>query len=303
MDRKELIKILETKFGVKARYLKVPTCAYEIVINEEIYKIDKEGRILKESGDEIELKELLAEHEFFETEETEITDYELILPLEGHNARSLRNLINMIFAKQSLINKALGSSGDMLTEKFVLDINEMPMDNLSEFQSAISSSSDYKSQEVEINFEDELLKFKIGIMPEKLEAFIELFSLINKNSMLQHYASYKAKATDNEKYTFRTWLIRLGMIGDEYKKVRKELLKALPGNGAFKSGTKKAERIKPKCKLRDQNTNIYNLMGIAANALKKAGLGKASSEMIQKISESQSYDEALRIIMEYVDEE
>jgi hypothetical protein len=48
------------------------------------------------------------------------------------------------------------------------------------------------------------------------------------------YASAKPINTDNEKYAFRTWLIRLGMTGNEYKSTRKLLLQNLSGNGAFR---------------------------------------------------------------------
>ncbi len=40
--------------------------------------------------------------------------------------------------------------------------------------------------------------------------------------------------SDNEKYTFRTWLLRLGLIGDEFKTARQHLLKNLEGNIAWK---------------------------------------------------------------------
>jgi len=40
--------------------------------------------------------------------------------------------------------------------------------------------------------------------------------------------------TDNDKYTFRCFLLRLGLIGDEYKKARKVLLRNLTGNSAFR---------------------------------------------------------------------
>lgn len=42
------------------------------------------------------------------------------------------------------------------------------------------------------------------------------------------------KETDNEKYTFRCFLLRLGMIGTEYKITRKILLRNLTGNSAFR---------------------------------------------------------------------
>ena len=40
--------------------------------------------------------------------------------------------------------------------------------------------------------------------------------------------------SENEKYTFRTWLLRLGLIGDEFKTARQHLLKNLEGNIAWK---------------------------------------------------------------------
>ena len=47
------------------------------------------------------------------------------------------------------------------------------------------------------------------------------------------------KPTNNEKYAFRCFLLRLGFIGNEYKTYRKVLLKTLTGSAAFKSGAKK----------------------------------------------------------------
>lgn len=61
--------------------------------------------------------------------------------------------------------------------------------------------------------------------------------------------------------------------------------------------------MKPKCKLVGKDGNIFNLMGIASRTLKEAGLKEKTDEMIQRISKSKSYDEALGIIMEYVEVE
>ena len=44
------------------------------------------------------------------------------------------------------------------------------------------------------------------------------------------------KPTDNEKYAFRCFLLRLGFIGAEYKAARKILLKNLSGSSAFRNG-------------------------------------------------------------------
>ncbi|MDW7670560.1 MAG: hypothetical protein SCK57_09220 [Bacillota bacterium] len=62
--------------------------------------------------------------------------------------------------------------------------------------------------------------------------------------------------------------------------------------------------MKPKCRLVGENGNIFNLMGLASTALKKAGLSDQSKEMIGRItSGAGSYEEAIAIIMEYVEVE
>lgn len=45
----------------------------------------------------------------------------------------------------------------------------------------------------------------------------------------------KERDTENEKYAFRCFLLRLGFIGTEYKAERKILLRNLSGNSAFRS--------------------------------------------------------------------
>ena len=47
--------------------------------------------------------------------------------------------------------------------------------------------------------------------------------------------------------------------------------------------------------------NIFNLIGISSKALKREGFYKEADELATRVMESKSYDEALNIIMEYVD--
>jgi N-formylglutamate amidohydrolase len=62
--------------------------------------------------------------------------------------------------------------------------------------------------------------------------------------------------------------------------------------------------MKPKCRLIGEDGNIFNLMGIATRTLKKAGQSEKAKEMTRRITtEAKSYDEALAILMEYVDVE
>lgn len=62
------------------------------------------------------------------------------------------------------------------------------------------------------------------------------------------------------------------------------------------------EQKKPRCKLVGENGNIFNLMGIASRALIAEGMDKESDAMLDEINKNaKSYDEALQIIMKYVD--
>jgi hypothetical protein len=60
--------------------------------------------------------------------------------------------------------------------------------------------------------------------------------------------------------------------------------------------------MKPKCRLIGENGNIFNLMGIVSRTLKEAEEPEKAEEMIKRITnEAKSYDEALAMLMEYVD--
>lgn len=58
---------------------------------------------------------------------------------------------------------------------------------------------------------------------------------------------------------------------------------------------------KPQARIIGANGNIFNLMGIASRAMKKAGLHEEADMMNQRIMRSSSYDEALGILTEYVE--
>jgi len=60
---------------------------------------------------------------------------------------------------------------------------------------------------------------------------------------------------------------------------------------------------KPKAKLVGANSNIFNLLGIASRSLKRAGQNDKATEMSERVMSSGSFDEALSIIMEYVEVE
>lgn len=77
------------------------------------------------------------------------------------------------------------------------------------------------------------------ITDETAKAYAEFISKLCLMARTQKRVTAKEKIVDNEKYAFRCFLLRLGMIGNAYKVSRKILLQNLTGSSAFKSGHRK----------------------------------------------------------------
>ena len=78
-----------------------------------------------------------------------------------------------------------------------------------------------------------------AITDETAKAYAEFISKLCLMARTQKRVTAKEKIVDNEKYAFRCFLLRLGMIGSAYKESRKILLQNLTGSSAFKSGYRK----------------------------------------------------------------
>lgn len=125
------------------------------------------------------------------------------IPLAGFDENALANLDNLIKSKGWLIKKALG-------------IEELPI----------------KVGEASMKFP----WFKKMPDSDECQAFTDFIGKLAEHSKKQKRISSKVKETENEKYAFRCFLLRLGFIGTEYKKQRKILLSRLNGSSAFKVG-------------------------------------------------------------------
>ena len=79
------------------------------------------------------------------------------------------------------------------------------------------------------------------ITDETAKAYAEFISKLCLMARTQKRVTAKEKIVDNEKYAFRCFLLRLGMIGSSYKESRKILLQNLTGSSAFKSGHRKGD--------------------------------------------------------------
>ena len=78
--------------------------------------------------------------------------------------------------------------------------------------------------------------FPFTANPDETAAYTEFVEKLCGMARRMKRVSGKPMETDNDKYAFRCFLLRLGFIGDEYKAARKILLKNLTGNSAFRHG-------------------------------------------------------------------
>ncbi|MCC6094262.1 MAG: virulence protein [Eubacterium sp.] len=221
-ERKALVDAIAAITGEAAEYQFVPTCAYKIgnitvdkkgtVICEDEEKL---GRVMVRLGqmgyypdaeqpaDPEPGQETVQEAiELAQEPEGETTGLTISLPLSAANVGTLTNLIS---AKDSLIKKALG----------ITDTRIRVTENKIEFP-----------------------WFTRELTADEAKAYTLFISQLCKLSKELKHASSRPIETDNEKYTFRTWLLRMAFIGPQYKPARKILLQNLTGSSAFRNGSK-----------------------------------------------------------------
>lgn len=74
-----------------------------------------------------------------------------------------------------------------------------------------------------------------GLHAGQLKSYIQLCLALSQMAKDVRTASPKEQQKENPKYAMRTWLLRLGFIGDEFKTAREVLTKRLSGNTAFRN--------------------------------------------------------------------
>ena len=246
-DRKRLVTAMAELLDSPMKYKGVPTFAYEV----DYFTIDKNGTVsFDDRADSEEIERLIEQlHEQgFEAEprfedlrmteeeelglgrqrrdpvgedgmqasdvpdddETEVDALVISYPRADLTDAALENLRLLVASKETLIKKALGA------ESLSLDITE---DKIS-------------------------FPWFTGLLaPEEVNAYARFTGKLIGMAKTQKRITAKDKETDNDKYAFRCFLLRLGFIGEEYKQERKILLRNLSGSSAFKSGNPKVQEL------------------------------------------------------------
>ena len=75
-----------------------------------------------------------------------------------------------------------------------------------------------------------------GIHAGQLKSYIQLCLALSEMAKEVKTASPKPQQTENPKFAMRTWLMRLGFIGEEFATARDFLTRNLTGDAAFRNG-------------------------------------------------------------------
>ena len=248
-DRKRLVSAIGEILEVPPKYLGAPTFAYEV----DYITIDKNGIVSfddRANSDEIEmLVEALLEKGF--EPEARFEDLQMTEEEELGLGRQRRDPIGEDCMQPSDVPNEDESedSGDSLILSYPRnDISDAVLENLrllvASKELLIKKVLGANALPIEVTDEAVSFPWFAGFpQPEEISAYAHFTGKLIGMAKTQKRVTAKEKETDNEKYAFRCFLLRLGFIGDEYKAARKILLRNLSGSGAFKSGNPKVQEI------------------------------------------------------------
>lgn len=185
---------------------------------------------------------------------------------DGHTPQTMRNLANIMASHESLIADALKLDTYRINRycrtvnpEFLRVLNKKKPRTMSEFadiwyktQNASYSrnqhynDSRYHMLNFHATFTKGTIEFRLfqfdpptegklnGLHAGQLKSYIQFCLALSQMAKDVKFASSKKQQSENPKYAMRTWLLRLGFIGDEFKTARDVLTKRLEGDTAFR---------------------------------------------------------------------
>ena len=208
-QRPKLAQEIGNLLGTAPHYERVPSCAYDIAG----YRLDKEGVLHIPEG----------------VEEETVED--LILQLRECGFQDDAEVTEEVPVQQEKLTIAIPK--DSLTDTALENLQKITANKQTLFQRAFQTDS------TEIEITDEKIKiiwFSYTTDSDEMAAYTQFISRLCDMARDAKRVSSKPTETDNDKYAFRCFLLRLGFIGKEYKTARKILLRNLTGNSAFRCG-------------------------------------------------------------------
>ena len=175
--------------------------------------------------------------------------------MDGMTAQALRNLVNILASKEDLLYDAIQVNSGRIgyckktNQRFLKQLNERKPKTLEELADVwYNGDAEYArtrkyhdSRYVLANLHAFFLRgalefrmYNATLHAGEVKAAIQFCIALVHQAVTTKKAIYRRTTTDNPKYTFRCWMLRLGLIGDEFKTCRHHFLKNLEGNAAWK---------------------------------------------------------------------
>ena len=187
----------------------------------------------------------------------------------NHNRQSLKNLLSIMYSKEDILFKALKVNPNrvrnycqkvrepMLREARKLSADETK--NLTDLESIwyegnVPAHEHYNwTRYYALNLHSVFYRgtvewrcFNSTLHAGKVAAYVNLCLAMSAQAITQRSAVMRKTRSDNELYTFRVWLVRLGLNGDEFKNTRDHLLANLEGDRAWRYEKESYERNQKK---------------------------------------------------------
>lgn len=172
-----------------------------------------------------------------------------------YTPQTLRNLVNIIASKEDILYKALRidparmrwckkTNGELL--EAINRRKPQTMEALKDIWYAGSTrgrdehynDTRYHGLNLHSAFTKGTVEFRLfnsTTHAGEIKAYIQFCLAVSYQALTQKKASARKTVTDNEKYAFRCWMLRLGLSGDEFKTCRLHFLKHLEGNSAWRN--------------------------------------------------------------------
>ena len=187
---------------------------------------------------------------------------------KGHTPQSLRNLANIMASHESLLADALALDRYRMSRycrtvspDFLQAVNKKKPKTMSELadiwylenganygRSQHYNDSRYHMLNLHATFTKGTVEFRLfqfdaptdgkqnGLHAGQLKSYIQLCLALSQMAKEVRSASAKPQQSENPKYAMRTWLLRLGFIGEEFATAREVLTKRLAGDASFRNG-------------------------------------------------------------------
>ena len=187
---------------------------------------------------------------------------------KGHTPQTLRNLANIMASHESLLAEALNLDHYRMSRycrtvdpRFLEQINRRKPTTMADLadiwygsqganygRSQHYNDSRYHMLNLHATFTKGTVEFRLfqfdapangkrnGLHAGQLKSYIQLCLALSQMAKTVRTASPKPQQNENPKYAMRTWLLRLGFIGEEFETARDILTRRLSGDAAFRNG-------------------------------------------------------------------